>query len=66
MWAGFAIVVFVIVTLLLLLQFLDNPYRPGVGSLKPLAMERASGIMFWKLDDDDRPAWVKLVASRHE
>jgi hypothetical protein len=34
-------VTFVIVTLLLLLQFLDNPYRPGVGSLKPVAMERS-------------------------
>ena len=34
-------VTFVIVTLLLLLQFLDNPYRPGVGALKPVAMERS-------------------------
>jgi hypothetical protein len=33
-------VVVVIVGLLLLLQFLDNPYRPGVGSLRPVAMER--------------------------
>jgi hypothetical protein len=38
-------VTFVIVTLLLLLQFLDNPYRPGVGSLKPLAMERSLRII---------------------
>ena len=34
-------VVIVIVGLLLLLQFLDKPYQPGVGSLRPVAMERA-------------------------
>jgi Protein of unknown function (DUF4239) len=33
-------VVAVIVMLLLLLQFLDNPFRRGVGTLKPVAMER--------------------------
>jgi hypothetical protein len=38
-------VAFVIVALLLLLQFLDNPYRPGVGSLRPVAMERTLRIM---------------------
>lgn len=38
-------VTFVIVTLLLLLQFLDNPYRPGVGALKPVAMERSLRII---------------------
>jgi hypothetical protein len=38
-------VTFVIVTLLLLLQFLDNPYRPGVGSLKPVAMERSLRVI---------------------
>lgn len=38
-------VVFVLVTLLLLLQFLDNPYRPGVGSLKPVAMERTLRVI---------------------
>ena len=43
-------VVFVIVTLLLLLQFLDNPYRPGVGSLRPVAMERALRIIDEELD----------------
>ncbi len=43
-------VVFVIVTLLLLLQFLDDPYRPGVGSLKPVAMERTLRIMEPQLD----------------
>ena len=38
-------VVMVIVGLLLLLQFLDNPYRPGVGSLRPVAMERTLRVM---------------------
>lgn len=33
-------VVAVIVMLLLLLQFLDNPFNGGVGTLKPTAMER--------------------------
>ena len=33
-------VVAVIVMLLLLLQFLDNPFSHGVGALKPTAMER--------------------------
>jgi len=35
-------VVAVIASLLLLLQFLDNPYRGGVGGLKPVAMERSA------------------------
>ena len=43
-------VVFVIVTMLLLLQFLDNPYRPGVGALRPAAMERALRIMDQELE----------------
>jgi amino acid transporter len=33
-------VVSVIVTTLILLQFLDNPFHGGVGSLQPVAMER--------------------------
>ena len=33
-----------ITMLLLLLQFLDNPYRPGLGSLRPVAMERTLAI----------------------
>jgi hypothetical protein len=33
-------VVSVIVTMLILLQFLDNPFHEGAGSLKPVAMER--------------------------
>jgi hypothetical protein len=35
----------IITMLLLLLQFLDNPHRPGVGSLRPAAMERTIEIM---------------------
>jgi len=38
-------VVAVITAMLLLLNFLDNPYRPGVGSLKPVAMERTLRIL---------------------
>jgi hypothetical protein len=34
-------VVSVIVAMLLLLQFLDNPFHPGVGGLRPVAMERS-------------------------
>jgi len=35
----------VIATMLLLIQFLDDPYRDGLGSLDPVAMERALGIL---------------------
>ncbi len=38
-------VVAVMTTMLLLLNFLDNPYHPGVGSLKPVAMERTLRIL---------------------
>jgi hypothetical protein len=34
-------VVAVLVSMLLLLQFLDNPFHDGVGGLRPVAMERA-------------------------
>jgi hypothetical protein len=39
---GFMIgsVVAVVAASLLLLRFLDNPYQSGVGSLRPVAMER--------------------------
>jgi hypothetical protein len=43
-------VVVVIVGLLLLLQFLDRPYQPGVGSLRPVAMERALRLIDQALD----------------
>jgi hypothetical protein len=38
-------VVAVMTAMLLLLNFLDNPYHPGVGSLKPVAMERTLRIL---------------------
>jgi len=38
------------VTLLLLLHFLDNPYASGVGSLRPVAMERTLRIVDQELD----------------
>jgi hypothetical protein len=38
-------VVSVIVTMLILLQFLDNPFHGGVGSLEPAAMERTLLIL---------------------
>ena len=38
-------VVAVITAMLLLLNFLDNPYHTGVGSLKPVAMERTLRIL---------------------
>jgi hypothetical protein len=38
-------VISVIVLLLLLIQFLDNPMHPGVGSLQPVAMERTLQII---------------------
>ena len=38
-------VVAVIVAMLLLLQFLDNPFHAGVGGLRPVAMERTLRIV---------------------
>lgn len=38
-------VVATIVALLLLLRFFDHPYEPGVGSLRPVAMERTLVIL---------------------
>jgi hypothetical protein len=38
-------VVAVMVATLLVIDFLDNPYRPGVGSLKPVSMERTLAIL---------------------
>jgi hypothetical protein len=43
-------VVVVVVGLLLLLLFLDNPYRPGVGSLEPVAMERTLRVIDQQMD----------------
>lgn len=38
-------VVAVITAMLLLIQFLDDPYRGGLGGLQPVAMERTLGIL---------------------
>jgi hypothetical protein len=38
-------VVAVMASTLLLIRFLDNPYRPGVGSLQPIAMKRTLRIL---------------------
>jgi len=38
-------VILVVSAMLLLLGFLDNPYRDGPGSLQPTAMERTLGIL---------------------
>ena len=50
-------VVAVIVTLLLLLRFLDSPYRPGVGALQPVAMQRTLVL----IDDVVRQANIQLT-----
>ncbi|HEX6569875.1 MAG TPA: hypothetical protein VF015_11940 [Acidimicrobiales bacterium] len=47
-------VVSVIVTMLILLQFLDNPFHGGVGSLQPVAMERTLVILDEELQITDR------------
>jgi hypothetical protein len=44
----------VIVMMLLLLNFLDNPFHTGVGSLKPVAMERTLRIVDEALGATDR------------
>jgi hypothetical protein len=44
----------VIVTMLLLLNFLDNPFHTGVGGLRPLAMERTLRIVDEALRATDR------------
>ncbi len=38
-------VVSVVVSMLLLLQFLDNPFHDGVGGLRPVAMERTLKVL---------------------
>jgi hypothetical protein len=43
-------VVSVIVSMLLLLQFLDNPFHGGFGGLRPVAMERTLKVMDQELD----------------
>jgi hypothetical protein len=49
-------VVSVLVTLLILLQFLDNPFHGGVGSLKLVAMERTLVVIDEELQSTDQDA----------
>ena len=43
-------VVSVMVSLLLLLQFLDHPFHEGIGGLRPVSMERAIKVIDQQLD----------------
>ncbi len=56
----------VIVSLLLLLQFLDNPFHEGLGGLRPVAMERTLTILDEELqvvgDNDTLPCDARGVA----
>jgi len=49
-------VVAVIVSLLLLLQFLDDPFHKGLGGLRPVAMERSLKIIDQELTPAQRAA----------
>ena len=50
-------VVAVIVSMLLLLQFLNNPFHKGLGGLRPVAMERTLRIV----DQEIRAAGLKIT-----
>jgi len=50
-------VVAVIVSMLLLLQFLNNPFHKGIGGLRPVAMERTLRIV----DQEIRAAGLKIT-----
>jgi hypothetical protein len=47
-------VVAVIVSMLLLLQFLNNPFHAGIGGLRPTAMERSLRIIDQELSATER------------
>ena len=47
-------VVALIVSMLLLLQFLNNPFHAGAGGLRPVAMERSLKIINAELADSGR------------
>src|SRR5918995_252357 len=47
-------VVAVIVSMLLLLQFLDNPFHDGIGGLRPDAMERTLKVIDQELSPTQR------------
>src|SRR5918995_1587858 len=47
-------VVAVIVSMLLLLQFLNNPFHESIGGLRPEAMERTLQVIDQQLSDTER------------
>jgi hypothetical protein len=47
-------VVAVIASMLLLLQFLDNPFHDGIGGLRPEAMERTLKVIDQELSTTQR------------
>ena len=51
-------VVSVMAAMLLLIQFLDSPFREGIGGIRPVAMERTLGIMDQELRLLGRPIAV--------
>jgi hypothetical protein len=56
-------VVSVIVSTLLLLQFLNNPFHPGIGGLRPVAMQRALKIIDQELSAAGRTIQAPCDAS---
>jgi amino acid transporter len=56
-------VVSVIVTMLLLLRLLDNPFTSGVGGLRPVAMERALGLIDQEMRVVDRTVPIPCDAN---
>jgi Protein of unknown function (DUF4239) len=53
----------VIVTMLLLIRFLDSPFHEGVGGVRPVAMERALRIVDEELEAVDGPVSPPCDAS---
>jgi ABC-type multidrug transport system fused ATPase/permease subunit len=51
-------VVSVLAAMLLLIQFLDSPFREGIGGIRPVAMERSLRIMDEELRVVGRPITV--------
>jgi len=53
----------VIVTMLLLLQFLNHPFHDGIGGLRPDAMERTLKVIDQELSTSERRAPLPCDAS---
>jgi hypothetical protein len=56
-------VVAVIVSMLLLLQFLNNPFHDGIGGLRPDAMERTLKVIDQELTATQRQMQLPCDAS---